>query len=81
MLRNVEFVLLVIAAVFATAVTAVTAEKVDDCKSCRDINGGGEDDGEPDTDSTSEPSLLSDLYGEHKEVSTCTLNKIRKKTS
>lgn len=57
--RNVEFALLV----------AATAEDVD-CKSCNEINGGGDEGGEPDTDSTSELSLLSDLYGEHDEEST-----------
>lgn len=59
MLRNVEFALLV------AGVDDV------DCKSCNEINGGGDEGGEPDTDSTSELSLLSDRYGEHDDESTC----------
>jgi len=55
----VEFVLLVIEA--AAVATAIAVEEEEDCRSCNEINGGGEDDGEPDTDSTSELSLLSDL--------------------
>lgn len=80
MLRNVEFVLLAIAVAFVAAATAVAVVAEDeDCKSCNAISGGGEDDGEPDTDSTSELSLLSDLYGEHKEVSTCTYTRKKEK--
>lgn len=73
MLRNVEFALLVTAAADAAAAIAgaeaVAAAAEEDWKSCNEINGGG-DDGEPDTDSTSELSLLSDRYGEHEEEST-----------
>lgn len=66
MFRNVEFALLV-----TEAVTTVAAVDEEDWKSCKEINGGGDDDGEPDTDSTSELSLLSDRYGEHDDESTC----------
>lgn len=56
MLKNVEFALLVT----ADAAAAATADE-EEWKSCNEINGGGDDDGEPDTDSTSELSVLSDL--------------------
>lgn len=79
MLRNVEFALLVTAAADAAvagaeavvaAAAAAAAAAEEDWKSCNEINGGG-DDGEPDADSTSELSLLSDRYGEHEDESTC----------
>lgn len=74
MLRNVEFALLVTAA--AAAATAAAADE-EECKSCNEINGGGDDDGEPDTDSTSELSLLSDRYGEQEEASTCNPRRVK----
>lgn len=45
----------------ALTAVAVATEDEEDCRSCKEINGGGEDGGEADTDSTSELSLLSDL--------------------